>query len=315
MKIQRSNIETVSQIAKSVFLSEAWLKMYGDALEVYGIFDKGNHIIGGFVLFVEKRKGLKYYRNPIFMPHTALFYKNQAANKAKRTSNEKKILKLVADFLNNLPYQVLTLAFPSEIVDMQNFIWNDFKVVPSYTYIIPLNKTMDEIKNDFTAERRKNIRKADSDGIVTKQVKEYNEVKSLIQNTFNRKGKNLSISYLDKILFGFANEENSYAFVSCQDEKPIACTFCIYDKHKVYYLLGGYDSQNSHQGAGSKSMEAAIALALEKGIEYFDFEGSMLPEVERYFRAYGGDLTPYYTVNKAVLPLEMMLKLKHRSQF
>jgi len=41
----------------------------------------------------------------------------------------------------------------------------------------------------------------------------------------------------------------------------------------------------------------------------------MLPEVERFFRGFGGDLVPYFTVNKAWLPLEFMLKLLKREQF
>jgi hypothetical protein len=41
----------------------------------------------------------------------------------------------------------------------------------------------------------------------------------------------------------------------------------------------------------------------------------MLPEVERFFRGFGADLVPYFTVNKAWLPLEFMLKLLKRERF
>ena len=52
-----------------------------------------------------------------------------------------------------------------------------------------------------------------------------------------------------------------------------------------------------------------------KGLKAFDFEGSMLPEVEKFFRGFGGDLIPYYTINKAFLPVEMALKFMKRELF
>ena len=137
----------------------------------------------------------------------------------------------------------------------------------------------------------------------------------MVSNTFSRKEKDFDKDFIDKILFEFANKDNSFAFVSFQNNQPIAASFCIFDNNKVYYLLGGYDSKNKHQGAGALAVDAAIKHSKEKGIIIFDFEGSMLPEVEKYFRGFGGDLIPYYSVNKAKLPLEIVLKFINRSQF
>jgi len=140
-------------------------------------------------------------------------------------------------------------------------------------------------------------------------------VKKLVQNTFSRKEKQVDIDIIDKILFQFADNTNSFAFISYQNERPISAAFCIYDNEKVYYLLGGYDNEFKHQGAGALAVNAAINKSKEMGISIFDFEGSMIPEVEKYFRGFGGDLIPYYSINKATLPLEMALKIINRSQF
>jgi hypothetical protein len=52
------------------------------------------------------------------------------------------------------------------------------------------------------------------------------------------------------------------------------------------------------------------------GIKYFDFEGSMLPQIEIFFRGFGGQLVPYYNrINKAKLPLEILLKFYKRELF
>ena len=62
-------------------------------------------------------------------------------------------------------------------------------------------------------------------------------------------------------------------------------------------------------------MWEAIKFAKKLGIKYFDFEGSMVPQIERYFRGFGGKLTPYYRINKAKLPLEILLKFYRRELF
>jgi len=316
MKIQRSNIETVSQIAKSVFLSEAWLNMYGKELEVYAIFDKGNKIIGGFTLYKETKLGvLNYYRNPFFSPTINLFFENKAQNKAKLLSENKKILTLIADFLCNLPFHILSVYLPSSNIDMQPFYWKSFKAVPNYTYIIDLKNDISLIEKQFSTERRNDIKKAIKDGVEARICNDYEIVKSLVLNTFTRKNKSVDMNMIDKILFSFANNKNSFAFVSYKNNQAIATSFCIYDKQKVYYLLGGYDTLNKHQGAGALAVYNAIKHSKDLGIEKFDFEGSMLIEVEKYFRGFGGDLTPYYSINKAVMPIEMGLKFINRSQF
>jgi hypothetical protein len=40
-----------------------------------------------------------------------------------------------------------------------------------------------------------------------------------------------------------------------------------------------------------------------------------VPSIEHFLRSFGGKLTPYFTVNKAWLPIEMALKIKKRQFF
>ena len=302
-------------MASSVFLSERWLNIYDSNLEAYGIFNGGDQMIGGFTLYRQKRTGIIYYRNPMFMSTINLFFENKSQNKAKILSENKKIMKAIADFLGDLYYGVLSIYLPENHIDMQYFYWNGFKVIPNYTYHIDLSQSLEDIRKNYSTERRNDIKKALKDGVETRLTNDFDLVKQMVNNTFNRKEKDYDKDLIDKILNQFANKENSFAFVSYQNQKPIAASFCIFDNKKVYYLLGGYDSQNKHQGAGAIAVDAAIQHSKELGISIFDFEGSMLPEVEKYFRGFGGDLIPYYSINKAKLPLEMALKFINRSQF
>ncbi len=315
MVIKRIDIQTLSEMATSVFLSKKWLDIYDAGLEAYGIYNGGEQMLGGFVLYRQKRSGISYYRNPMYMSTINLFFENKSKNKAKILSENKKVMKAIADFLSELSYGVLSIYFPENHIDMQPFYWQAYKVIPNYTYHINLHQSFDEIQKNYSTERRNDLKKAIKDGVEVRKVVNFKDVKQMVSNTFNRKEKDLDIDFIDRILNSFADETNSFAFVSYQNDKPIAASYCVYDKQKVYYLLGGYDSKNKHQGAGALAVDAAIKHSKELGITTFDFEGSMLPEVEKYFRGFGGDLVPYYSINKAKIPLEIALKFINRSQF
>jgi len=115
-----------------------------------------------------------------------------------------------------------------------------------------------------------------------------------------------------KFFFDLVKKSNLIGFVAYSDKKPIASTFCVYDSKTAYYLFGGYDSETKHHGAGVSCMWQSILLAREKGLKTFDFEGSMIPEVEKYFREFGGTLIPYYVAYKAPTALKLILKLNKR---
>ena len=181
-----------------------------------------------------------------------------------------------------------------------------------YTYHIDLTKTEDTLLANLSSEKRKSLNKAKTDALEVVRETDMEKVKQVILKTFSRKQITKNKIYFDKILFDFANEKNAIAFVAYQNQKAIAATFCVYDSQRAYYLFGGYDSEFKHHGAGVSCMWQSILLAKQMGLQIFDFEGSMLPEVEKYFREFGGTLTPYYVTYKASTPLKLILKLNKR---
>jgi len=316
MKIKEISKEILSENSNSIFLSIKWLSIFNDALKCYGIYNNEQKIIGGFTLYNEKKIGLiTYYRNPLYSPTINLFFKNKSQNKSKILSENKKLLMTLADFFSHLPYHILSVYLPGQFTDMQPFFWKGFKTIPNYTYIIDLKEDIQVIEKNFSTKRRNDIKKAIHDGVESKISHDHNITKELVLNTFNRKQKSINENIIDKILFNFADNSNSFSFISYQDNKPIAGSFYIYDQQKIYYLLGGYNNNNKHNGAGALSIFNAIKYAKKSGIDKFDFEGSMIPEVEKFFRGFGGNLVPYYSINRAKMPIEIMLKFVKRSMY
>lgn len=299
----------------TIFNSLSWLKIFGEKVKVYGIYDKGKNLIGGFHLFKEKRFGINYYRNPPITPIIGPFLYVKAQTPCTIMQKWKDTIDLMTTFFEKLPFSILYVSFDKKVIDTQPLIWKKYKVIPGYTYVIDLEKPVEELRKNMCTKRRQNINKAFREGLTLRLNDDLRIVKSLVLKTFLRQNKKVDTFYLDNVLFQFANKDNSFSFVSYQDKKPSAAGFFVYDKKTVYYILGGYDEENSHAGAVSSIIWEAIQLSKKLGIKYFDFEGSMIPHIERFFRGFGGILTPYYRVSKAAMPLEILLKFYRRELF
>ncbi len=300
----------------SIFNSPDWLRMYGTSLEIYGIYNKDSKLIGAFHLYKSRTaKILNHYKNPPFTPHCGLVFSNHSSNKSNQLSFDKSVLNALAEFFEKLPYQLFTLAFPIGFMDMQAFIWKKFKVIPNYTYRLDLTQSVDELLKNLSGDKRNSINKSLKDAITVSLSDDLKQVKTMVEKTYSRKAKTVNEAILNSILFKFANAQNSFTYVAEIDKKPTALSFCIHDTTCAYYLLGGYDNLNKHQGAGVIALWNCILHAKNLGLKTFDFEGSMIPQVEKYFRGFGGDLIPYYTLNKGNIFVESMLKFIKRESF
>jgi len=260
--------------------------------------------------------GVSIIRNPPFTPQCGPFYRISARNPVAIAEARRHILEAVAELLDSQPFTIVSVALDPRIQDALPFFWKDFKVVPGYTYRIELSCSIDQMSSTMSSARRNDISKAGRDGLAVRQTSDLTTVRDLVMDTFERQHVRANTQHLDAVLSRFANNSNSYAFTTYQEDAALASCFIIHDARTAYYLLGGARSGgNQHHGAGALALFEAIKHAKELGLQTFDFEGSMIRAVERYFRGFGGQLTPYFTVNKAWLPLEMALKLVRRRNF
>lgn len=311
----RTKYSELAEEIGNIFNALEWLNIFEDRVKLFGIYENSGKLVGGFCLYERGRFIFKTYLDPPFTPCIGPFFITEAKNPVSIMNKWKEAITLVAKTIDNLPYSIVSISLNKSVVDTQPFIWKKFKVTPRYTYILDLEKSIEDIHKGMSAERRNDIRKAIKDGLIVKRIDDFGIVKSLILKTFSRQKITVNKYHLDKILFEFANKENSFAIVTFDKYKSIAAAFCIYDKATAYYLLGGYDYESKHHGAGALAVWEAIKYAKNLGLKYFDFEGSMVPQIERYFRGFGGQLLPYYRINKAKLFIEILLKFFKRELF
>jgi lipid II:glycine glycyltransferase (peptidoglycan interpeptide bridge formation enzyme) len=263
-----------------------------------------------------KKYGFTFTKLPPYTPHCCLFFMSESKNKSSVNNFSKEVVSEVCTFLNKQSSALTVLAMPSTVQDMQPFIWDNYKVIPNYTYRIDLQQSLEKIKSNFDSKNRNVINKAIKEEVaVAENVLSKTELFSFFVNSLSTTDANIYTEELRNIFESFSSPENSFSMEARKNGELIGVVFCVYDKANCYYLLGGVNKNSGVQGVNNLLVQKSIEKAKSLGCTTFDFEGSMLKGVEKFFRSFGPELVPYYTVNKGTLWLELLLKFKKRSIF
>jgi Acetyltransferase (GNAT) domain len=76
-----------------------------------------------------------------------------------------------------------------------------------------------------------------------------------------------------------------------------AAAMLVWDRKRAYYLTGGGDPSLRTSGATALLLWRMMQFASSRSA-VFDFEGSQIPAVERFFRAFGASQVWYHEISK-----------------
>jgi len=231
----------------------------------------------------------------------------QGQKYASRLSHEKEIMQRL---IRKLPkYVVFKQNFHHSFTNWLPFYWEGFEQTTKYTYLISGGITKDVAWNMLSKDTRSRVRGAYSDLEITESnsLRTFFEINKL---TFKRKEIDIpySFEFLEKIDEA-VRRNNSGAILVAKDSKDkiYAACYLIWDKKEVFYLAGGFDPELKTSGAMSLLIWKAIQLALDQG-KSFNFEGSMLESVEKFFRGFGSRQKRYFRISKTK---SLVLKVRY----
>jgi len=277
----------------SVF-SETW---YLDAMNVkYKILAvyKNERIIAGIVL---TKNEINTWSNPMLVKYLGVLLGNEQKNVSQKVlSQQFKILELLIGELKK--YKSFDYYFHPNFTNWTPFYWNGFAQHTRYTYRIDLNKEFIEIEKKIHHNIKRNIKNAQKLKVVIKRDIGIDNLLKMVNETFEKQGGNSP--YNDKLQIAikkFFKDGNFVSFGAYDTRgKIISACGLVYDEKSSYLILNGSTMHDQIRGANALMIFEAIKYFKEKGLETFDFEGSMLPGVEQFYRRFGGDLVPYYRI-------------------
>jgi len=281
-----------------IFHKSYWLKASDKEFRIYGCF-KGNELFAGLPIVCSSRFGIKNAYHPPLTPYLGVIFGDSEAKYVTRISDEKEISRAIAYRLKE-DFDFIHFNFTPFSTDLQPFIWEGFSSGVRYTYLLRLDN-LGDVWQGMDAKRRNDITRAKKDGIYVERSGDFEQTFALVEKTFERQDKD---AIFKSVAFKYnevlSEKKQCSSFLARNKEgRVIATVYIVWDEKRSYYLLGGYDSKESHHGASAIAMWEAIKFTKkELGLSEFDFEGSMIKPVERFFRGFGGRQTPYFCVSK-----------------
>ena len=212
---------------------------------------------------------------------------------------------LIDELVTQLPsFDSIRVSFHPAFDYWLPLSWQGFEQTTWYSYVLTDTSDEEALWANLQNNVRQNIRKARREGVTVESSDDLDAFWSLHHKTFLRQG--LSIPY-DRSIVDRVDEacrtrdQRRILLARSAEGEPVAGAYIVWDSRTVYYLMGGADAESRTSGAASLTMWTAIQVAGELG-KAFDFEGSSLQPIERFFRSFGGFPRPYYELRKIASP-------------
>lgn len=292
--------------AVQFFSGEAWTRCFDKQVLHHHLIDENGQIIGGFVAYEGGKANLRTLITPPFTPHVGLYLEETRTNPVRVNTRRKQAMEAIAEYLKNSRYAYYKLDFAPEWCDMQPMLWNRIRTHVRYTYRIDLRRTVAEIQSNMDSSKRNKVSKAEREGMTISHEANIDLAMSMISGNLDAKNLHSHPEIMRKILQLAAEDERGIWSFTYSNGKAVAVNVCIITPGICYNLLSAVDRGSGHTNAGSFSLYHSILRAKEKGLRVFDFEGSGVPEIEEFFRSFGGDITPYFSVEGGQWPWTLL---------
>lgn len=278
------------------------------------------------VLLVEE-KGTIQATLPIYIPHRGIismppytqtmgpwFVPEPPDAKYTRTlGKHQAICKEFTEALKKYPHFLQNFNY--RITDWLPFYWEGYRQTTRYTYLLNDIRNEKLLWENMSPNIRRNITKAkEKNGITVKKGIPVDDFLRIQDLTFKR--QQLSNCWEHDILKDIitaCRQRNQGDLWGAYDTGGHlhAVAFIVWQESSAYYLAGGGDPELRASGAHSLVLWEGIRFTAQY-TDLFDFEGSMIPGVERFFREFGAIQTPFFTITKGNLSLlyRAWLKLK-----
>lgn len=283
-----------------IFSQPFWLDAVAPERWDAVVVTRGEKTVARMPFVWDHMRGGRIVVMPFLTPVLGPTFKIEADKPASRLA---KFKEYANDLINQLPeFIYYQQNFHHSVDNWLPWFWNGYTQTTRYSYILSNLSDMDAIWAGMAENIRREIRKAEK--IV--QVTEDDDIDTLWelnQKVFQRQG--ISCAYNRDLLERIdaqCRERGVRKILIARDSNglPHAGVYLVWDENHAYYLLGGGDPELRTSGATSLCLWTAIKHASQV-TKAFDFDGSMIESVEKYFRAFGGTPMPYHSLKKTTL--------------
>jgi hypothetical protein len=237
-------------------------------------------------------------RQPFLTQILGPWYRPQGGKHATELSREHELAK---ELVSRLPRcDFFSMNFHHAVTNWLPYTWLGFDAVPKVTYVIDRLGTKEQLWDGLKDNIRREIKKAEKRVEVVRSA-DVDLFVEMNRKTFQRQQMDIPYSpeALRRVDAACVARNARQMYVARDEQQRIhAALYIVWDERCAYYLLGGADPALRTSGAMSLLMWNAL-LDATKTSTTFNFEGSVIPGIERFLRAFGGEQKTYMNVRRS----------------
>ena len=260
------------------------------------LLEEEGKTIAAHPYFLKKKGPFKYITMPHLCKYMGPFYADHIKAVEQKSQINQQLIKLLpkVDHVNQ--------NFHYEVLDVDVFVTNNFTCKECYSYRIEDLSDLEQVLKNFNSDYRNNkIKRAKS--IVTihhdLSIEEFYKVNKM---SFDR--QEIAVPYslpflkkLDKVLA--EKNQRKIFYAKDIDNNIHSVVYLIWDNATAYYHIAGDDPVLRKSGSGILLVWEVIQYTKNVlGLNIFDFEGSMIPPIERVRKKFGASKKEYFNVTQ-----------------
>ena len=262
------------------------------------LVEKSDQILAAMPYYIIQEKGFRMISMPPITQSLGPWISASEAKYAKKLGRENS---LIEDLFDQLPpHDNIKINWHHKLSNWLSLYWRGYQQTTRYTYIINNLQNQNYLDN-FSSSYRNKINKARK-LVCVKENLDISQFYQINTKTFTRQSISTpySLEFLKKH-DAILNAHNARKIFYAEDPEGNihSALYLTWDSYTAYVHLVGEDSDFRKSGAGILLIAEAIKYTKEiLKLDSFDFEGSMLKNVELVRRGCGGIQTPYFAISK-----------------
>lgn len=227
---------------------------------------------------VKRKLFIKYIVQPVYTQQLGVFSSKQLSAKE------------VLDFLNHIPGK-----FVRQVINLNSFNNQEHTagITDRVNFELSLNKSFAALYQEFNDNTKRNIRKAISEEVLMELSNDIRLFTSLYKTTTKEKPNRFELEKLQTIMtYAIDNQKGDLVFVRNRNGEIISGAFFLTAMDRIIYVASFTNAEGQEVSAMFLVMSEMIKkYAATEAI--FDFEGSMISGVARFFAGFGAERKIY----------------------
>lgn len=263
------------------------------------IVTKGSHTKGVWAYPIDRKPGVMLIRNPQMTPYLGpkVFFPHDI----KPTNADSYEHETVAELLKQIADAgVWALALQPDMKQAGLFKNHRLQQTVQQTFLLDLTQPEATLLANMKESLRKNIRQAEVEMTITNAPEHLPQLYAFYKHMLTRKGKapHISLAEMQRLLDACIARNAGALWVAKTGDTIHGIVWQVWDSQCSYALSLGQNPDSDNYKAMSLLLWHGIKEAKSRGQKTFDFEGSMDPGVERFYRSFGGRRSLYLILSK-----------------